>query len=120
MATLTGDAFSLAQWFDIPEDASGPTQDFIREDVLMQVSQFVAWGQGPDGHVIVHAPEGRCIIEGDADHGIVWFDWVPRDRWGRTRFWMNRSSVAHLARALAVAQDRRRPFDELMVRPTAA
>ena len=104
---------ATAQWFITPNDVSQPHQDFEREEILKQVSQFTQFGV--HGNVVVmKVPNGRVMMTRDGD--IIWFDAVPRGRWERLRFWMNRPSVRHIGEALRAASEKRRPFDVIFFR----
>lgn len=111
--TLNGRVFDLARWFDIPIDANSEDHP-AREEILGAVWQATAVGVA-GGRVIVKTPLGACIMERAEIQGcpVVMFDHVCDDRWTRTRFWMNASSVKELGERLR--QLPRAPFDALFV-----
>lgn len=114
----TGNAFSLAQWFDIPKECNAADEDFLREEVLTEAHNFVAYGVSGD-LVLLKTPRGRVLCSAKTVSGcpIVEFDWVESGRWSRRTFWMNQSSVADLSAKLKASPDKRRPFDELFINP---
>jgi hypothetical protein len=111
---MNGNPYRLAQWFQIPEDRSGPADDFVREEILSEVYRFTEYAIS-DRAVIFRTPHGRAIAEARDNGGcpIVDFDYVPDDRVIRLRFWMNASSVADLGERLRAQPEKRRTFDEL-------
>lgn len=117
--TLEGNVFSLARWFQAPVDASSATEEIgedgmdTRERILNDLYSATAVGVH-DGTVLAVTPSGAAMIETDPNQpGIVVFEYVRNDRCGRTRFWMNASSVAGLGDYLRSLP--RRPFDSLFV-----
>lgn len=95
-------AHSLAAWFDIPIDRSGPHDDEAREAVLMEASKAVAYAE-QDDTILFACPDGRALFyhvpgvpESDGTPIITVVDYVEKGRWGRVRFWMNTSSIRDL------------------------
>jgi hypothetical protein len=89
--------YDLAAWFDIPKDASGPRDDSVREEVLMDISAATACAED-DGHYLFQCPKGRALIfavQGtpiiDGKAAVMVVDYVANDT--RIRFWMNTSSI---------------------------
>lgn len=96
------DAMSLATWFTIPVDKSGPNDDEVRETILMEVSKATAYAE-ENGAVLFDCATGRVLfyhLAGtpllDGEPMITTVDYVEKGRWARTRFWMNTSSVRDL------------------------
>lgn len=107
-------AFTLARWFTNPVQANGPASKFTREDVLHEVYKADKIGVR-DGVVIARCPKGVAIIETTVVQGakLVEFDYVEDNRWARTTFWMNASSVKDLGNILRGLP--RASFDDLFV-----
>lgn len=91
--------YDLAAWFDIPKDVSGPNDDVIREEVLMDISAATAYAEDNE-HYLFRCPNGRALVF--TVHGIpliggvpsvMVVDYVANDKWSRIRFWMNTSSI---------------------------
>lgn len=91
--------YDLAAWFDIPKDASGPRDDAIREEILMDISAATACAEDggyllfkcPNGRALVFAVQGTPVLDGKAAVMVV--DYVANDKWSRIRFWMNTTSI---------------------------
>lgn len=98
-------AFTLARWFDLPRFANRPEDDEVREEVLNDLDAPLAVAVASDGSMIVRTRIGACSVEHRwvMDCSIVVFDHVQNDRWCRTRFWMNTSSVTDLLSRLLAA-----------------
>lgn len=109
-------AFTLARWFQAPIDASGADEAIdedgmdTRERILNDLHRATAVGEHDDGTLLAVTPTGAAMIWPEAD-GLVVFDYVRSDCWGRTRFWMNASSVTRLLEHLRTVP--REPFDYL-------
>lgn len=86
--------FTLARWFQTERFANRPEDDFVREEVLGELSQAEAVAKHGD-ELAVKTPHGVCLIEPKEVQGskLVVFDYVEDARWTRTNFWMNASSV---------------------------
>lgn len=97
---MNGSAFALARWFQSSRYVNRPEDDFVREEVLAEVWNAEAVGIAEDGTVFVRTPHGACAIEKITEAQIVNFDYVENDRWTRTTFWMNASSVRSLGERL--------------------
>lgn len=111
---MEGNAFSLARWFNIPADASGPYDDEVREEILSDLYANAKAVGVLEGKTFVQTEKGAAIIEPHADYPeVVVFDYVENRRWRRVSFWMNASSVSDLGEVLRSVP--RRPFDELFV-----
>ena len=115
--SLTGSSFSLAQWFTPAVDISNDQGEFLREDLINDVYQFTAFGVSKTGQVIVHTPDGRCIIEKKTERGcsLVWFDYVVNGRWTHYKFWFNESSVKDLGDLFRKSPEKRKDFDWLYI-----
>jgi hypothetical protein len=114
-------AFDLARWFQTERYANRPEDDFVREEILNDLADAEALASGLVGGVhttLVRTPNGACMVEFRVVEGapLVLFDYVRHDRWERTKFWMNESSVSDLlARLDSVPQ---KAFDDLFVGAT--
>jgi hypothetical protein len=93
---------SLAAWFDIPMEASGPNDDEAREAVLMEASKATAYSEEA-GTVLFDCPRGRVLFsyapgtpDKDDEPIVTFIDYVEKGRWARIRFWMNTSSIRDL------------------------
>lgn len=83
---------------------SGPEDEFLREDILDDVSKATACAVR-DGQVIARTPRGACVIRKEAIGGwpVVVFDHVElieTGPFGRRTFWMNASSAAPIGERL--------------------
>lgn len=120
-ATLTGNVFSLARWFQAPVNANGADEEIgedgmdTRERILSDLYRATAIAIHDDGTVLAITPNGAAMIEKKDVDGcaLVVFEYVRNDRWGKTQFWMNASSVKGLGDYLRSLP--RRPFDALFV-----
>lgn len=112
-ATLNGDAFSLARWFQPERYANRPEDDFLREEILNDLYHAQAVAVQGDS-TLVRTPLGACCIEPHPQQeGLLVFDYVSNERWERTSFWMNRSSVRDLGDVLRAAS--RADYDAIFV-----
>lgn len=106
MAAVEGSAFALARWFAPERYVNRPEDDFVREEVLTEIwnAEAVATSREAGGKVTVwvRTPNGAAAIETRLvdESPLVVFDFVRNDRWERTNFWMNPSSVAVLGARL--------------------
>jgi hypothetical protein len=106
-------AFGLARWFQTERYANRPEDDFLREEIL---DDLYANGQAvacQNGTVLVRTANGAAMIERRDEQGspLVVIDYVRHDRWERTNFWMNASSVSDLGERLRALP--RESFDVL-------
>lgn len=127
MTKTTGSVFSLARWFQAPEDISGAdapigpdgmdARERILSDLYRRARKVAVKTSDIDGKVttLVVTDVGAAMIEvgGDVPEGMVVFDYVENARWGRKRFWMNASSVKTLGDHLRTLP--RADFDALFV-----
>lgn len=74
-----------------PLDASGPEDDFLREEILnhLMSPHGVRY---EDDHVVVDVSNGIVLIRPHPTEHVVIFDYVD-DLHKRTNFWMNTHSV---------------------------
>lgn len=116
---MHGSAFALARWFQPERYANRPEDDFVREEILGDLYAATTVAVHTDGTTLVRTPNGAAMVEAYDDRGapLVRFDYVRHDRWERTAFDMNASSVRHLGDHLRTLP--RVPFDELFVGATA-
>jgi len=108
-------AYDLAAWFDIPQDASGPAGDFLREEILCDLYKVQAWAC-EDGLVLIQGEHWRAVLEtADVDGvPIVWIDAVKKEQWRRVRFWVNKHSVADLGNLLRSKPGQKVDFTTLL------
>jgi hypothetical protein len=113
--TLVGSAFALARWFQPERFANRPEDDYVRDEILNDLYDAEAVAVRGDT-VLVRTAKGACMIE-KRDVGcksaLVDFDYVSSERWERTAFWMNESSVRDLGEALRSKP--RADFDAIFV-----
>jgi hypothetical protein len=111
-----GNAYSLAQWFDMPRDCNASHSDEIRERILNEAYQFTAFGVF-ENEVLLKTPNGRVLCTAKKIQGcsVVEFDWVETRKWARVTFWMNESSVKDLGEKIRKSPEKRCSFDELFV-----
>jgi hypothetical protein len=98
--------FTLARWFQRETMANRPEDDFVREEVLSEVYRASAVGVTRSKTVFVRTPSGVCAIERKNIQGspMLEFDFVENERWQRTMFWMNLSSLPGLGDYLRSVQ----------------
>lgn len=80
--------------------------EFEREEILQDASQFIGFAV-EGSQVWMLTPKGRVFAEADKEHKVVHFDFYPKDRFDRIRFWMNTSSVKFLSDLLHSHPERR-------------
>lgn len=115
MNTVIGSADAIVAWFRMPICASGPCDDFIREEVLGLAYQFDKWAIDKET-TILRTPEGRILVKKEVVQGcnLVWFDFVRNKEHKRFRFWMNESSVADLLHKIKSEVKKMGDFMEIM------
>lgn len=109
-------AFKLTRWFQPERYANRPEDDFVREEILNDLASPRAVAVTEDGTIFVETETGACAVE-RKPNGLVTFDYVRNDRWERTAFWMNASSVTDLGDVFRAA--RRVTADEIFTGVTA-
>lgn len=105
-------AFTLARWFQMERYANRPEDDFVRDEILNDLYAAEAVAVSGDS-LLVRTPNGACFVERKTVDGapLVMFDYVWNERWERTNFWMNASSVEHLGEHLLAVP--RADFDSI-------
>jgi hypothetical protein len=95
-------------------DTQGDEETICR--ILRSVGEFTAYGvdQGSKA-VIARSPAGRTLMEVQTVKGckIVVFTHHERGADRTVHFWMNASSVADIAEAMRVNQDKRVAFEDI-------
>lgn len=113
--SVQGSVFALARWFQPERFANRPEDDFVRDEILNDLYDAEAVAVCGDT-VLVRTAKGACMIE-KRDAGcrsaLVNFDYVSNERWERTSFWMNESSVRDLGETLRSKP--RADFDAIFV-----
>jgi hypothetical protein len=111
-------------WWSRPSrDVSGdsPSDESDRLDALTEVTKFEAFATlttGPEKHVFVKTPAGRCLITVSSlpeAMGVVIFDSLPAGTACRKRFWMNASSITSIGVKLRESRDKQADWDSLFL-----
>jgi hypothetical protein len=93
---MSGTMNSLAVWFQEPIKADGPEDDYVRDDVLNEVTDYVWWARSSPmvngkAQYAVLTRGGRCLI--DRGERLVEFTWNRHSETVIYSFWMNLYSV---------------------------
>jgi len=111
-------------WWARPvKDVSGsdPADENARLNALTEVTKFEHFATlttGPEKHVFVKTPTGRCLItvsSAPEAMGVVVFDFLPSKDNTRNRFWMNSSSVSSIGVKLRESRDKQVDWDSLFL-----